>query len=112
MDLHNVDFVVLSACETALGDVSGEGVFGLQRGFKKAGVKTIMMSLWKVDDDATMMFMELFYKSWLTSSDHNRIKALQEAQDKVKSFKVVINGKYRDFSKPQYWASFILLDAI
>jgi CHAT domain-containing protein len=112
LDLQDVDLAVLSACETALGDVSGEGVFGLQRGFKKAGVKSIMMSLWKVDDDATMLFMKSFYKSWIENESHNKVKALYDAQDAVKSFKGNINGKYRDFSDSQYWASFVLLDAI
>jgi tetratricopeptide (TPR) repeat protein len=112
MDLQDVDFAVLSACETAMGDVSGEGVFGLQRGFKKAGVKTIMMSLWKVDDNATMLFMNSFYKSWINDKEHNSIKALYDAQNAVKSFKGNINGKYQNFSDPKYWASFILLDAI
>lgn len=112
MDLQDVDFAVLSACETAMGDVSGEGVFGLQRGFKKAGVKTIMMSLWKVDDNATMLIMNSFYKSWLSDKEHNSINALHDAQNAVKSFKGNINGKYQDFSDPKYWASFILLDAI
>jgi tetratricopeptide (TPR) repeat protein len=112
MDLQDVDLAVLSACETAMGDVSGEGVFGLQRGFKKAGVKTIMMSLWKVDDNATMLFMNSFYKSWINDKEHNSIKALYDAQNAVKSFKGNINGKYQNFSDPKYWASFILLDAI
>lgn len=120
LNLSNTDFVILSACETGLGDTSGggasalrsEGVFGLQRGFKKAGVQTIMMSLWKVDDDATKMFMEKFYQAWIADPEHSKIAALGAAQRAVRSYRGTINGTYRDFSSPQYWAAFILLDAI
>ena len=105
LDLRGLDLVVLSACQTGLGDViSGEGVFGLQRGFKKAGAKTILMSLDKVDDEATQILMVEFYKNLM--SGKTKLQSLKEAQQYLRK---VDNGKYDD---PKYWASFIMLDGI
>ncbi len=104
MDLRGTSLVVLSACQTALGTVTGEGVFGLQRGFKKAGAKTIVMSLWKVDDQATQILMTAFYRH-LAEGQSSR-KAFAEAQRHLRQ---VENGR---FDQPIYWAAFILLDAM
>lgn len=112
LDLSNVDLVVLSACETGLGSVSDEGVYGLQRAFKMAGVNTIIMSLWQVDDDATLLLMTEFYKNILNGQPKRR--ALEKAITKVRNFKGKrnINGdvKLVDYSDPFYWAPFIMLD--
>ena len=102
MDLRGTDLLVLSACQTGLGEVSGEGVFGLQRGFKKAGVNTILMSLWEVDDQATSLLMTAFYKE--LAKGRSKADALKAAQ------KAVRECKDKDFSSPYYWAAFILLD--
>ena len=103
VDLRGLDLVVLSACQTGLGDISqGEGVFGLQRGFKKAGANSILMSLWKVNDNTTKILMTQFYKNWL--SGQSKRQALLSAQ---KYLREVEGGKY---NKPKYWAAFILLD--
>lgn len=104
MDLHNTNLVVLSACQTGLGDVSSEGVLGLQRGFKKAGVKTVLMSLDKVDDEATKILMVEFYKNLMNGKTKH-----QSLKDAQKYLRQVENGKY---DKPEYWASFIMLDGL
>lgn len=104
VDLRDLDLVVLSACQTGLGDLSqGEGVFGLQRGFKKAGANSILMSLWKVDDEATQILMTRFYKNFL--SGQNKQQSLLSAQKYLKEY----NKKY---DNPKYWAAFILLDGV
>jgi CHAT domain-containing protein len=93
-----------------LGDIQEDGVFGLQRGFKKAGVKSMIMSLWEVEDDATQMLMSEFYKNYTAGqTKQNSLKAAQRA---VREFNGKINGKRRDFSSPRYWAGFILLDGL
>lgn len=105
VDLRGLDLVVLSACQTGLGDIAqGEGVFGLQRGFKKAGANSILMSLWEVDDKATQILMTQFYKN-LVSGQSKRMSLLS-AQ---KFLRKVEGGKYNE---PKYWAAFILLDGI
>ncbi len=103
LDLRHTDLVVLSACQTALGKITGDGVFGLQRGFKKAGAKTLLMSLWKVDDHATQLLMTEFYRN-LTAGQSKR-KAFIAAQQHLRQCE---GGKY---DKPEFWAAFILLDA-
>jgi len=98
MDLRNVDLVVLSACETGLGDIKGsEGVYGLQRSFKMAGVHSLIMSLWQVPDKETTEFMTLFYKRYLKHSDLK--KAFKETQQTMRK-------RYG----PYYWGAFVLVD--
>ncbi|AFU68178.1 CHAT domain protein [Psychroflexus torquis ATCC 700755] len=100
LDLKNTDIVILSACETGLGDIAGsEGVYGLQRAFKMAGVKTIIMSLWEVPDAETAEFMNLFYSKW--KKYNNPKKAFKESQQ-------VMMNTYRD--EPQKWASFVYFE--
>lgn len=108
LDLRGLDLAVLSACQTGLGDIiSGEGVFGLQRGFKKAGAKTIIMSLWKVDDDATNLLMKEFYKNYCSGIVDKR-ESLRLAQKAVREYKDE-DGNLR-FDSPYYWAAFVMLD--
>ncbi|MCR4560557.1 MAG: CHAT domain-containing protein, partial [Bacteroidales bacterium] len=98
LDFQGLDLVVLSACQTGLGEVTGEGVFGLQRGFKKAGAQTIIMSLWEVDDYATRLLMTEFFKG-LTAGKTKR-EAFLSALDFVKAKN----------SDPKYWAAFVMVD--
>ena len=107
LDLRGTDLVVLSACETGRGDImQGEGVFGLQRGFKKAGVQTILMSLWKVSDSATEMLMTDFYRNLCEGK--SKRESLRLAQKFVKEYKSS-DGTYL-FNDPHYWAGFVVLD--
>lgn len=99
LDFRDADIVVLSACETGLGDITGEGVFGLQRAFKMAGAQTIIMSLWKVDDKATQLLMTEFYRNWMDRKQAKR-EAFRNAQNYVR----------RKYTSPVFWAGFILLD--
>jgi CHAT domain-containing protein len=96
MDLVSTELVVLSACETGLGEVrTGEGVFGLRRAFVLAGAKTLVMSLWKVPDEQTQELMEEFYRRLLAGE--SRSEALREAQLTIRS----------RFPEPQNWGAFI-----
>ena len=99
MNLSNTELVVLSACETGLGQIAGsEGVYGLQRAFKIAGAKYLIMSLWQVPDKQTSLLMTTFYKKWL----ENKMpipNAFQAAQKQL-----------RDLGfDPFQWAGFVLL---
>ena len=104
LDLRGLDLVVLSACESALGDINNGGVYGLQRGFKKAGANAILMSLDKVDDEATKILMVEFYRNLMGGK--TKRQSLQEAQQYLRK---VDHGKY---DNPKYWASFIMLDGL
>ncbi len=105
LDLRGLDLTTLSACETAQGDITSEGVFGLQRGFKKAGAQSILMSLWKVDDEATCLLMTEFYKNWIAEK-MNKHDALEAAKQTVRSH------TEKGWNDPKYWAAFILLDGL
>ncbi len=100
LDFKNLDLVVLSACQTGLGEVTGEGVFGLQRGFKKAGAQTIIMSLWNVDDYATRLLMSEFYKNLVSGKSKREAFLAAQAYVRHKN------------SDPKYWAAFIMVDAM
>ncbi len=98
MNLENVRLATLSACETAMGDLqSGEGVFGLQRALKIAGVDKMILTLWPVDDEKTQIFMSRFYKK--LASGTSITTAFSETQRSIR--------KYDD---PEYWAGFILVE--
>ena len=137
LDFRDMDLVVLSACQTGLGEIKGDGVFGLQRGFKKAGAKSIMMSLWKVDDEATRLLMTQFYKN--LTSGMSKHESLKQAQKYLREYEVEVEmaqdsrhqisahakeqaqqeankekttKKVKKYQDPYFWAGFILLDAL
>ncbi|MCF6359887.1 MAG: CHAT domain-containing protein [Cyclobacteriaceae bacterium] len=98
MNLDNTDLVVLSACETGLGETKmGEGVYGLQRAFMVAGAKTLIMSMFKVDDTATQKLMVNFYQKWITTG--NKRQSFVEAKKELRN-------EYKD---PIYWGAFIMI---
>ena len=97
MNLFGTRLVVLSACETGLGEVvPGEGLFGLKRALQKSGVRSLITSLWKVDDEATMQFMTLFYNQLL------------ETQSLSGSFDSAMRTLKEKFPDPYYWGAFVL----
>jgi CHAT domain-containing protein len=98
MDLHSLELVVLSCCETGLGEVkNGEGVYGFQRALQTAGAKSIIMSLWKVNDGATQKLMTYFYEEWIKSS--NKRASFAKAQEKLRL----------EYKTPIFWGAFIMI---
>lgn len=110
MDLSDTKLAVLSACETGLGDLQYDGVYGLQRAFKMAGVESLLVSLWKVNDYATKLLMTKFYEN-IAEGKTVRV-SLKNAQNAVKNFKGVIDGQPYQFEDPKYWAGFVLIDVM
>ncbi|MBX2913694.1 MAG: CHAT domain-containing protein [Cyclobacteriaceae bacterium] len=100
LDLPETRLVVLSACETGLGEIqSGEGVWGLQRAFQLAGARSVMGSLWKISDEATVTFMDAFYEQYLRTQ--NISHAYQHAMQITR----------QAYPQPYYWGAFTLIGA-
>lgn len=99
LDLSANKLTVLSACNTGLGDIDNvDGVFGLQRGLKRAGANSILMSLWKVPDEETKELMKMFYKELLNgNTPHQSLKTAQT--------QLMAKGR-----SPYFWAGFVMLD--
>ena len=99
LDLSDTDMVVLSACQTGQGNATAEGLYGLQRAFKKAGVGTMVMTLWSVSDKVATEFMIKFYE-YLAENNWNKHKAFELAKSHIRS----------QHPDPFYWAAFVMLD--
>ena len=99
LDLSNTDMVVLSACQTGQGNATAEGLYGLQRAFKKAGVGTMVMTLWSVSDKVATEFMIKFYES-LAENDWDKHKAFEQTKSYIRT----------QHPDPYNWAAFVMLD--
>lgn len=98
LNLDQTDLVVLSACETGLGQIeNGEGVYGLQRAFFVAGAKVLIMSMFKVDDEATQKLIINFYRKWLNSN--NLRQSFVEAKKELRV----------EYPEPYYWGAFMMI---
>jgi CHAT domain-containing protein len=93
----NADLVVLSACDTGRGKITGDGVIGLSRSLMSAGVSSVLVSLWKVPDDATYLLMREFYQTWESSG--NKAQALRQA----------MLTTMQQYPSPENWAAFTLM---
>jgi CHAT domain-containing protein len=113
LDMSRVQLFVASACQTALGRITPDGVYGIQRGLKNAGVGAIVVSLWSVDDYATCALMTHFYQGIIDG------KPLRRAFDDARAYLLSTNSDLqqagephvRDISNPQFANAFILIDA-
>ncbi|MEB3826003.1 CHAT domain-containing protein, partial [Phormidium sp. CCY1219] len=93
----NADLVVLSACETGRGKITGDGVIGLSRSLMSAGTASVLVSLWKVPDNATYLLMREFYQTWESSGD--KAQALRQA----------MLTTMQQYPSPENWAAFTLM---
>jgi CHAT domain-containing protein/tetratricopeptide (TPR) repeat protein len=103
LNLNGVEWAVLSACDTGLGEIrAGEGVFGLRRAFQVAGARTVIMSLWAVDDQATRAWMRALYEArfrqGLSTADAVRVASVTVLKDRRAK---------KQSTLPVYWAAFV-----
>lgn len=131
MDMSHVDFIVLSACQTADGKISDEGPAGLVRGLKKAGANTIVATLWEVDDSAAKMFMTKFYqlrkkgigisqafnksREFLINYSVEEPEMIAEYDPAILATRIIETGEIETsypMAAPSMWAPFILIDNI
>jgi len=100
LELSGTKLVVLSACETGIGEIkTGEGVYGLRRSFQEAGAHSVMSTLWTISDEGTQVFMKKFYERFLDGESPQ--KALRQVQ--------LASIKDEEWSHPFYWAPFVMV---
>ena len=129
MDLSGCELFAVSACQTALGYITSDGVFGLQRGLKNAGVKAMLLSLWSVNSRATSLLMSNFYyyigqnmsphkalaearKMFAVSKNNDKVEESTYVFDPAIMAMVVDEQDEMDYNSPQFTDAFILIDAI
>ncbi|MCX7652599.1 MAG: CHAT domain-containing protein, partial [Bacteroidia bacterium] len=100
LNLIGTELVVLSACETGLGEVRGEGLYGLQRAFLEAGAQRVITTLWQIDDEATRGLMLSFYQSWVK-------RKRREGVDEV--FNRTLRTFREKHPEPYYWGAFVVM---
>jgi CHAT domain-containing protein len=98
----NADLVVLSACDTGRGKITGDGVVGLSRALISAGTPSVIVSLWSVDDQATSELMQKFYQLWLNPN---------QPTDKAQALRQAMLTTMQTHPDPRLWAAFTLIGA-
>ncbi|ANQ49182.1 CHAT domain-containing protein [Flammeovirga sp. MY04] len=99
LNLQNTELLILSACQSGVSEVKeGQGISGLQYAFSIAGVKSVVMSLWNVDDQATQELMTKFYEYW--SDNNDRHQAFRKAQLDI----------LKKYERPYYWGAFVMIN--
>lgn len=107
----HVDLVVISACQSGQGVITGDGIHGLQRGYKIAGANAIIVALWDIDDWVAEFFIKEFYTHYLSGC--SKRDSLRKAQKSVRLYNGLMpDNQPRNLELPKYWAPFILLDGI
>ena len=104
LDMHNVDLAVVSACKSALGEIREDGVYGLMRGFKQAGVRSLIMATDDIVDYVSgQLWIQLF---------RNLAKGMTKREALLEGLKYIRTMDDGAFSHPKYWTPFILIDGV
>ncbi|MCX7605792.1 MAG: CHAT domain-containing protein [Bacteroidia bacterium] len=107
MNLWGTQLVVLSACETGLGEITREGLYGLQRAFLEAGAQRVIATLWVIDDQATQKLMLTFYKKLASKYDLSAVQDWGREVDSI--FKEAIRRFRQKYAHPYYWGAFVVM---
>jgi CHAT domain-containing protein len=119
MDYSGVDLIVLSACQTAQGYMTDDGIYGLQRSLKNAGVKAMILSLWSVDDNGTAFLMQAFYRHMKESGDihtafmqarQDLINTQNDAEQEFDPVNLFMVPSEPNYNWPEFYNAFILID--